>query len=462
MLFVESRELGHRPGEAERPRVLDLLARRGYRPLISSSRLLLLERLLGGASGAASELAGEMERELAERGGGPPTLGDLFCFSDHVFYLLFREAGVRVGFAHAGGLSAPDESFARFCREVEAALPSPHTAGGVEVVWPSPSTSLVHAQTPAWQQLAPASDVSAPPTPVAAALEDDSARRLLRRLRDAGGGPLPAAAKTQALGAVAERLIEAGLLQRDITVSCRKTGHALLNLPAADSLALITASRARCGLCASQVADEVVAETLNPTDLALTLLDGAAWLRARLLDILSGLGLPGRQIVGGEMTEHGEAVLTADVCGDRFLFFLRDGDLTVDVTRRVIAVAADADPSHVVAVATGEVEDGGRLRLLEFSWRRARDGRNTGVTVLEGLGAARAEIGRAFQAAARRRLTRELSVLDPAVGFSAAALVIGKFELGAAPLPAPEAAHEDLREGALSNGESPLQLTRWE
>jgi len=454
MLFVESRELEGAVPEAERPRLLDALAREGFTPLARTTRRRMLELALGHAALARPELVPQLESSLVPRadGAGPLHPGDLFCFHDHVLYLVFRDAGLRAGLVHAEGFEHGAARLEEFCRLL-AGAPGPGGFDCGDTPWPGAGgqgalehAGFVHAggdahatgpdaiarpfadSRTAHGSALPAADPSTPARLAAsAALEDGPTRALLRRLRDVGAGPaeasdLPALAD----GAAVERLVEAGLLRRDVRVSCRRTGHALLDLPAADSLALVTASRARCGLCAASVADEVIAETLNPTEMASALLDGAAWLRDRVLGVLASLGLASRSVAAGEVSAHGEASLLTEVCGERFLFFARDGDLTSEATRRAVARASDTEAAHLFAVATGAVEDGARMRLYEFSWRRARDGRDLGVTVLEGLGRARAEIGRALDAAARRKLARELSTLDAALGLSAAQLVLAR------------------------------------
>ncbi|HZI19933.1 MAG TPA: hypothetical protein VEY09_15215, partial [Pyrinomonadaceae bacterium] len=432
MLFVESRERGRIVPEAERPRLLGALARAGFAPLAHTTRRRAVELALGPAAHARPDLIARLEGRLAPRPDGVAPLhpGDLFCFPDHVLYLVFREGGFRAGLVHAAGFERGGVRLEEFCRAVEVAL-APHDfgAGAAEGhanfnasdvddgsaalnasgAGPEPFGSGAVVVSPAQTRLpsAAAFDAAFDGTDAetrqrlaaAAALEDDGVRGLLRRLRDVGAGPsgdadLPAPPDGFTVG----RLVEAGLLRRDVRVSCRRTGHALLDLPAADSLALVTASRARCGLCAAPVADEVIAETLNPTELAAALLDGAAWLRDRVLGVLASLGLAPRTVSAGEVSEHGEACLLAEVCGEQFLFFVRDGDLTAEATRRAVARASDTNAAHLFAVSTGAVEDGARMRLYEFSWRRAREGRDLGVTILEGLGRARAEIGRALDA----------------------------------------------------------------
>lgn len=450
MLFIETREMPRTTDEAARTRLMDALAGAGFSPLARSMRRRMIELSLGDAAQTRSDIILELEGRLAPRGdgAGPLNPGDLFCFSDHVIYLIFRDSGLRAGLVHAEGFADAGPRLEEFCRAVAASLPSQDDAAGAshdedinatrdEGTSDSPSNGArplpLSIQSQASLSLfAPGAETGARAA-ASVALEDESARSLLRRLRDVGAGPSPASDILARVGGAAiERLIEAGLLRRDVRVSCRKTGHALLDLPAADSLALVTASRARCGLCAAQVSDEVIAETLNPTELAAALLDGATWMRDRVLGLLASFGMDAHRINLGDVTEQGESCLLAEVCGERFLFFVRDGDLTTEATRRAVALASDTAAAHLFTVASGSVEDGARMRLYEFSWRRSRDGRDLGVTILEGLSRARAEIGRALEAAARRKLARELSALDVVMGLSAAQLVLGKLNRAAA------------------------------
>jgi hypothetical protein len=429
MLFVESRELSRTADESTRVSVLDALASAGFPPLARAARRRMVALAFG--THATPAHVAEAERRLSPRGdgAGPLLPGDLFCFEDHALYLVFGERGLRAGLVHAGvedGAARLEE----FCRAVSNALPAREAPTPAAEDWYhttrlSPTRSLLASGS----ALIIADAGRHAGAGAAHALEDEAARGLLRRLRDVGAEPASQAyGLSRVDGATIERLIEAGLLRRDVRVSCRKTGHALLDLPAADSLALVTASRARCGLCAAQVADEIIEERLNPTELAAALLDGATWLRDRVLEVLRGFGLGDRAVTVGAVGEHGEACLLAEACGEPFLFFVRDGDLTAEATRRAIAHASDAGAAYLFTVVTGEVEDGARMRLYEFSWRRARDGRDLGVTVLEGLARAEAEIGRALDAAARRKLARELSTLDAAFGMNVTQLLLARFK----------------------------------
>lgn len=241
-----------------------------------------------------------------------------------------------------------------------------------------------------------------------------------RLFKEAGG--LPA-------GLSVETMAEAGLLEREVRVSCRKSGHALFDLPSPDSLAAVTLSRAKCSLCAAPVADEVVEETFNPTRLALALLEGGGWLTNRVYKIIRSLGVPESCIANGPVSTQGESNLAVEVCGNSFLFVTRDGDLTPAFCRRVVETVEETDATHLVVVVTGSIEDEGRLRLYEFVWRRARDGRDLNTTLVEGLTTAREQVERAFATAVRRQLSRDLHTLDDALGFSAANFVLDWFRL---------------------------------
>ena len=87
----------------------------------------------------------------------------------------------------------------------------------------------------------------------------------------------------------------------------------------------------------------------------------------------------------------------------------------------------ETEATHLLAVVTGSAADEGRMRLLEFAWRRARGGHDLDAAVVEGLDAARAQFEQAFSRAARRALSHTLFPLDAALGFPAAGFVLEWF-----------------------------------
>src|SRR5215212_7192815 len=444
MLFIQSNSLALTPDEGGRLRLLDALAEKGLKPLIRSTRRQLFRTLA-----VRPEEAAELERACAEHAGGKGayTPGELFGGGDCLLALVFGAPGGETAACVVYDLQTaePLARLERFCRDVHEALGSLRSEAesspesqALLPLWRPRARGAQHglarftaiqpeefvraaAALRGGRELARASEL----------LEERAVRDFLKRieeLRREGYTPRRMLAEANTHGHVSvERMLEAGLLERELRVSCRKHGHALFDLPSPDSLAAVTISRARCSMCAAPVADEVVEETFSPTRLAVALLEDGGWLANRVYRIVRSLGVPESDIATGPPGANGESYLAADVCGNSFIVVTRDGDLTPAFSRRVAEMVEETDAEHLIAVVTGSAEDEGRLRLYEFAWRRARGGRDLATTVVEGLEAARAQIGRAFETAVRRELSRGLFALDDALGFGAAGFVLDWF-----------------------------------
>jgi hypothetical protein len=458
MLFIQSNSLALSPDEGGRLRLLDALAGRGLKPLIRSTRRRLFRALAGRPDESPEAAAAELERACAGHAGaagkGAYTPGELFGGGDCLLALVFDAGGGETAASVVYDLNTaePLARLERFCRDVHEAL------GSVRGESAEASSSESQALLPLWRSRARGAQhglarfTAIQPEEFVRAgaalrggrelarasemLEERAARDFLKRveeLRREGYTPRRMLAEAGAHGNVSvERMLEAGLLEREIRVSCRKHGHALFDLPSPDSLAAVTISRAKCSLCAAPVADEVVEETFSPSRLALVLLADGGWLANRVYRIVRSLGVPESDISTGPPTPHGESYLAAEVCGSSFIIVSRDGDLTPAFARRAAGIVEETEATHLLAVVTGAAEDEGRMRLYEFAWRRARGGRDLDATVVEGLDAARSQFEQAFARAARRELSRALFPLDAALGFPAAAFVLEWFRAGAA------------------------------
>jgi hypothetical protein len=489
MLLIQSNSLALSLTRDERLRLLEALAAKGLAPLIRSARRRFFQTLLArGVDGAFDAAAAELERECAARleskGDAAYTPGELFCMGDCVLTLVFGgsvEDGLSAGVVYSVETAEPLAKLERFCRDVREALTEMREAsaetreagegeteskqGGTEGE-PSPDSPKQQPhrpqppppELPLWQTgrgrlpkglarfmaLQPADFVRAAAalrggrelTRASELLEEHAVRHFLRRvqeMRREGYTPRRLFSEARALGTVSvERMLDAGLLEREVRVSCRKSGHALFDLPTPDSLAAITISKAKCSQCAAPVADEVIEETINPSRLAVSLLEDGRWLTNRVYKIIRSLGVPDSEIASGPASSHGESYLAVDVCGNSFLFVTRDGDLTPAFSRRVAEIVEETEATQLVVVITGAAEDEGRLRLYEFAWRRARDGHDLGTTLVEGLSGARAQIERSFEMAVRRELSHNLFTLDAALGFSAGNFVLDWFKLAKA------------------------------
>ncbi len=226
-----------------------------------------------------------------------------------------------------------------------------------------------------------------------------------------------------------EQLSDAGLLQREVLVSCRKTGYALFRLPSPDALAIVTVSNALCNECGAAVADEKVEEVIAPTPLASALLEDGSWLINRFYAVLREIGIPQSEIAIGTPLGDGEAQMMVNVCGESFLFILRDGDLTPAFARRAIDVTIETEAMHLMIVATGAVHNQGRVLLSDYARRRARDGNNIELNIVEGAIAAAPELRRAFERVSREAIAEQLCDLDNNLGLSVSNLINARFQL---------------------------------
>lgn len=455
MLFIQSKSLALVLAEGERLRLLDALGARALTPLMRSLRRRCFAQLLAQQPDAAAVEAATTEfdrvcsaSDVARRSDAY-TPGELFCVGDCVFFLLFganAEVGLTLGIVYSSDTTEPLIKLDGFCRNVSAVL----TESGISVAAADEPAGNARWQTraaPSAQGLARFIAIQPNDFTVAAKcrnsareiiraselLADEGVRLFLRRvqeMRREGYTPRRLFAEADKLGGVSVRdMLAAGLLECEVRVSCRQSGHALFDLPSPDSLAAITLSKAKCSLCAAPVADEVIEETINPTPLAVALLTDGHWLHNRIYKIIRALGVPDSEIATGPVSAHGESYLAADVCGSSFLFATRDGALTPAFSRRIAETVTEMAATHLVVVSTGAIEDEGRLRLYEFTWRRARDGQDLDTTLVEGLGDAQAQIERAFTRAVQRVLARHLAALDAALGLSASTFVRNWFRL---------------------------------
>lgn len=453
MLFLATRILKHELNNEARLRLLERLEERKYIPLIRSMRLSCYGQVLSDAKQVA-----EMERLVttlidAEQ-QAPYVQGDLFCFEDHIFFLLFADLedgsmGIRAGVVYEPRTSEPLRKLNSFCQTVSLCLAD---AGDqlTEGIEDGASTGLS-----AWRQDASMmhqgfmrfvarQDADALSTiacrenarervRAARLLDDDHTRVFLRHAKEAYAEGYHLSPSSDAMNALPEftvnRLIEAGLLQREVMVSCRHTGHTLLRLPSADALAVMTISHASCSECGINIADENIEEVFAPTQLAYLLLEDGAWLVNRLHSILRELGISESEIAVETPTGDGEARMIARVCGESFLIVMRDGDLTPAFARRAIDAKLETEVQHLMIVVTESVHNEGRMSLQAFAKRLKRSGNDFELIIAEGMNSAASEIRRAFERVSQKLIAEHLGELDDSMGLSVARLIAARFQM---------------------------------
>ncbi|MGI8898736.1 MAG: hypothetical protein ACR2IB_10120 [Pyrinomonadaceae bacterium] len=449
MLFIESKTLGLKLDGSGRIRLLEELWEKNLVPLIRSARFNLFDHVLLGQERideleTAIALSAESEnREAYVR-------GDLFCLSDHVFFIVFDENQgeapvIRAGLVYETRTTEPYRKLDAFCREVRE-LVLPHSDS---------STVATEEYPPQWQHGKPRvpegfkrfiakQDTDSLYTSLrketmgeriraASLLEDASARVFLRRAKEAHvEGYAAKLLSGDAVGSYESsigRLEDAGLVGREVQISCRKTGHALFRLPTAHALAVVTVSDATCSECGCAVADEKVEEVVAPTRLASSLLEDGSWLISRLHYLLREQGVPESEIAVGPSNGDGYGQMMANICGESFLLMARDGDLTPAFARWAIDQELETEAAHLVVVATGRVHNQAGVLLHNHARRRVQAGHDFEMVLADEAAVAGRELRLAFERVSQRILAEQLCDLDSSIGLSISRLIITKFKL---------------------------------
>jgi hypothetical protein len=448
MLFVESKTWKHGVDSATRMTLLERLQEKGLTPLIRSTRMSCYEQALLGP-----DRVDEMERAVAAwtetEDDRLYIRGDVFCFEDFALFLIFgndedETTGLRAGIVYGAEMLEPMKKLDAFCRNVSDVLEAIQGSEGdndlnTDSGWQSRAPGVVNSLgrfTAGQESDSPAiaagrREVGSPRA--VELLEDVEARRLLHRIRESQAegrvSEIIAGVENEAATAsLINRMADAGLLRREVLVSCRKMGRSLFRLPSPDALNVITASNAMCSECGTAIGDEKIEDLVKPTEMAAQLMEDGSWLTARIYAVLRELGIPEKEIGVGPVSDDGEAHIMVNVCNASFLFVLRDGDVTAAQARHALSKQIETEARHLVVVASGKIQDEARARLREHARRRARVGSDVEVILIEGVDAAE-ELSRAFERVSQRSLASELSVLDASLGLSVGFIIATRFKL---------------------------------
>ncbi len=444
MLFVETKTLTYSLNGTERIQLLEKLRETERTPILRSARLNCYENILLNVDRIGDfelAVAARLESENNEQ----YVRGDLFSLPDHILFLVFDESKdgsrIRAGIVYDSSTPEPFRRLDGFCREVRESLTANvnGTASSVpdwqpgKPVMPEGFKRFIARQDNDSLYTSLRKDTMTKRILAASKLEDENARLFLRTAKEAHiegyAAKLLPGDTTPDYEFSISKLEDAGLVEREVQVSCRKTGHSLLRLPNANALVVVTVSDATCSECGAPIADEKVEEVIAPTLLASSLLEDGSWLVNRLHFILREIGVPESEIAVGPSEGEGYGQLMANICGESFLMVARDGDLTPVFARWAIDLEIETEASHLVVVATGRVHNQGRLLLLNHSRRRTMTGRDFELVVADGPAAAAQEMRTAFDRVSERVIAEQLCDLDNSVGLNVTALVTNKFRL---------------------------------
>ena len=478
MLFVESQTLSHEVERAKRIELLEELQKNNLTPLIRSARLNCFSNALLGPENI-TRLETAIASSIEEENQTAYVRGDVFCLVDHVFFLVFDDdsksaPAIRAGIVYSARTTEPFRKLHSFCSDLEKLLVLSDATY---------SETESEAQRPQWEQGKPSmpegfkrfvgrqdtdslftssrKETMTKRIRATSILEDPSARIFLRRAKDAH---VEGYASKLLTGATAgpndssiERLEDAGLVEREVQVSCRKTGHALFRLPTPHALAVVTVSDATCSDCGAPVADEKVEEVISPTLLAASLLEDGSWLISRLHNILREMGISESEIAVGPSEGEGYGQMMANICGESFLLVARDGELTPAFARWAIDLEIETEASHLVVVATGRIHNQAAVLLHNHARHRVRAGQNFELILADEAAVAGYELRHAFDRVSQRVVAEQLCELDSGLGLSVSQLIVTKFKL----LPDAEAvSHDDfaVTESDIPHQKRPLSL----
>ncbi|MDT4969497.1 MAG: hypothetical protein QOJ64_4234 [Acidobacteriota bacterium] len=447
MLFVEGKTSKQSVGSAARLALLEKLQEKGLTPLIRSTRLHCYEQALLGP-----DRVDEMERAIASWSesddDGSYLRGDVFCFEDFVLFLIFgndddEKAGMRAGIVYEADMLDATKNLDAFCRNIDDALDatrstsSGENGANADIEWETRDRATAATFAVDGQEVEPSTviggriDVGS--SRAAELLEDLEARRLLHRITEsqAEGRVSELLSSSEHEGSTASlinRMADAGLLRREVLISCRRKGRSLFRLPSPDALSVITASNATCSECGTAIADEKIEDLINPTELASQLLEDGSWLTTRMYSSLRELRIPDSHIAIGPPSDDGGSQIMVSVCNGSFLFVTRDGDVTAVHARQALSRQIETDATHLVVVASGKIHDDARMRLREHARRRARGGGDVEVILIEGVDATE-ELRGAFERVSEKSLVEELCALDSSLGLKVGHIVAMRFKL---------------------------------
>jgi len=163
---------------------------------------------------------------------------------------------------------------------------------------------------------------------------ESPSRRSFARVVKRSGGVLESDLIRQADGGTAEaqqqieELVEAGLVEEQYVVICRKTSNQINRVKSKAAIAQMSELQVLCS-CGAPIADERVEVLFSPTQSLQRMLDHSYWMTARLVQVLTDLDVPRDRILLDLREGPEEVDAFVDLCGSLLMFELKDNEFSM-------------------------------------------------------------------------------------------------------------------------------------
>ena len=245
------------------------------------------------------------------------------------------------------------------------------------------------------------------------ALCDEFTRTLLREVCQARASPIQALnasrpkAEAQTTATVG-RLLELGLLGKEVLVSCKKTSMPIFRVPDVTLLTSGEASRAHCHYCHSALTEERMSEVICPTTLGEKLNQRSHWLTVWTTAVLAEVGVP-NSATRWSMSESGQEVdLVASVLDEAWIFELKDREFGGGDAHPFSYRCARYSPDRALVVTPTRVSEEAKRIFGEIAADRGErnwlegGGRSQVPIYIEGLSSLQPTLARQVRSCAAR------------------------------------------------------------
>jgi hypothetical protein len=429
MLLVKSRRSNQSLTLNQRKSLLDGLTNRGLKPLIRSARLTLFSQMSTDPDFA--EFAESCLSSDSSEIRNAYFTGDLFLFDDYALYMTFGPSAEfessEAGIVYSKECSSPDLKLEVFKKNIEdlcdPATGEPQNGPYSDFESKGPAISFdafeLHGECPqeatvqtgVWRQAALWCALAGNPEARALAAKLSAAYQA-GRIKELLISSDPQLDSSRLM----DMMEDAGMVKREILVSCRKVRRPLFRLAAETLNNRESLGESSCKFCGESLAVERIDELLIPTDLAKILFDERMTQVSSVSSQIMNLGVDESEI---KIAYKNGIPYLRFAFSEELIHFVFLGAMRPDLG------ATDMIPSRgsVIYLSDGELESEDRKALSDRFQASFEDS----ALHFERTDRVAANLHLLLSGIADRRLETSLVKLDKALGFSAAGLLTARF-----------------------------------